>query len=134
MAAGATEVDVPAATAVVTEGQPADAFYVILAGDLSVTSTGERGGQPAFVRSLHAGGSFGEIGLIEGIPRTATVTTTTEARLLRIGAEQFLSSLTASSSGIGALREGIRPLLARTHPSLTADQPDLGDEEISRLP
>ncbi|HET6625340.1 MAG TPA: cyclic nucleotide-binding domain-containing protein [Nocardioidaceae bacterium] len=88
------------------------------------TSTGEAGEEPVFLRTLHNGDSFGEIGLIEAIPRTATVTTTTDSQLLRIGAEQFLSALTATPSGLGALREGIRPQLARTHPSL-ADNIDL---------
>ena len=120
MARGAAEVDVPAGIAVVVQGEPADAFYVVMAGELSVRSTGEVGGPPVFLRTLRAGDSFGEIGLIEAIPRTASVTTTAETKLLRIGADEFLSALTASPSGIGGLRAGIRPLLERTHPSLAA--------------
>ncbi len=121
MARGAAEVDVPDGIAVVVQGEPADAFYVVMAGELSVRSTGEVGGPPVFLRTLRAGDSFGEIGLIEAIPRTASVTTTADAKLLRIGADEFLSALTASPSGIGGLRAGIRPLLERTHPSLAAN-------------
>ena len=121
MARGAAEFDVPARSTVVVQGEPADAFYVILAGELSVSSTGERAGPPVFLRTLQAGDWFGEIGLIEGIPRTASVTTTADSKLLRIGADEFLSALTASPSGIGALRAGVRPLLERTHPGLAAE-------------
>lgn len=118
MAGSATEVDIPAGTAVVREGEEADAFYVIVSGELQVTSAGELGAEPVFLRTLAAGGWFGEIGLLEGIPRTATVTATTDVRVLRIPAESFLSALTAAPTGFGALREGATRRLARTHPSL----------------
>ncbi|HEY8729668.1 MAG TPA: MFS transporter, partial [Acidothermaceae bacterium] len=67
LAADVVEVQVVAGTNVVTQHDPSDAFFVVLAGDLDVF-VGDR-----LVNDLHAGDWFGEIGLLEGLPRTATV-------------------------------------------------------------
>jgi len=73
LAANLEERAVPAGTAVVTEGEEADAFYLVRSGNLAVLSAGERGGPLARVNTLGPGDYFGEIGLLERIPRTATV-------------------------------------------------------------
>jgi CRP-like cAMP-binding protein len=62
------------------------------------------------------GSYFGEIGLLEGIPRTATVTAVEECRCYRIEGEEFLQALTATPPA-PALMEGMRSRLALTHPS-----------------
>ena len=62
----AREVDFENGTAVVTEGEPGDAFYLVLDGIIRVS----QGGTP--VRDLGAGDFIGEIALIDGRPRTAT--------------------------------------------------------------
>ena len=112
MAATATEMDVPAGTAVVTEGEPADAFYVIESGAMTVHSRGEAAvGRD--LPALGAGDYFGEIGLIEHIPRTATVVASQASRVLRIEGEDFLAALTAASAS-GSLLEGARLRLSRT--------------------
>ena len=54
---------------VVAEGEPADAFYVVASGRMAVTSA-----SGVDVPDLDVGDYFGEIGLLERIPRTATVT------------------------------------------------------------
>jgi CRP-like cAMP-binding protein len=43
-----------------------------------------------------APGYAGELGLLHGIPRTATVTTSRESTLLRIAGQDFLSALQVS--------------------------------------
>ena len=62
----AHEVDFEDGTAVVTEGEPGDAFYLVLDGVVRVTLGGTR------VRDLGAGDFICEIALIDGRPRTAT--------------------------------------------------------------
>jgi hypothetical protein len=86
LAADVTELEVPAGTTVIAERDPADAFYVVLSGDLDVTVDGRH------VNDLHAGDWFGEIGLLEELPRTATVRTVMPCVLYRIGGNAFLDA------------------------------------------
>ena len=66
-------------------------------------------------RRWAAGRVFGEIGLLERIPRTATVTSTAPSSLLRIDGAAFLESLVDAPAST-AMLEGARSRLARTHP------------------
>ena len=65
---------------------------------------------------MEPGSYFGEIGLLEGIPRTATVTAAEDCELLRIAGDDFLESLTTTPAS-GTLVDSARLRLARTHPS-----------------
>lgn len=58
----------PSGSALVRQGDPGDSFIVIVTGRATV----DRGGQP--IRELSGGDFLGEISLIDGGPRTATVT------------------------------------------------------------
>jgi predicted MFS family arabinose efflux permease len=116
LARAATEVDVPAGTAIIREGDDADALYVLVAGRVDVTARGEAGAEERALRTMEAGSWFGEIGLLERIPRTATVTAAQDCSLLRIEGDAFLEALTAAPP-TGTLIEDARTRLARTHPS-----------------
>ena len=109
MASTATEIEVPAGAAVVTEGEDADAFYVIESGAMTVRSNDA----PLDIPELRAGDYFGEIGLLERIPRTATVIASEPSTVLRIEGEDFLNALTSASAS-SSLLEGARTRLART--------------------
>jgi CRP-like cAMP-binding protein len=65
---------------------------------------------------MGTGDYFGEIGLIEQIPRTATVTALTDTTLLRIDGSKLLAALTESTPS-SAVLDGARMRLGRTHPS-----------------
>ena len=114
LAGQAEEVTVPAGTPVVTQGEVADAFYVIESGELSVRSTGEDG-VARELPDMGPGVGFGEIGLIEAIPRTATVAARTDATLLKVSGQAFLAALTEASPS-AALLDGASVRLGRTHP------------------
>jgi MFS transporter/cyclic nucleotide-binding protein len=116
LAAAAGPIAVRAGTAIVTEGEAADALYVITAGAFDVTSRGEGGDEPRHIRTMGPGSLFGEIGVLEGIPRTATVTAAGEGELLRISGAAFLEALTEAPQ-TGPLVEDARSRLARTHPT-----------------
>ena len=79
----AREVEQPAGTILMLEGEPGDAFYVLVSGTIRV----ERAG--GTVRSMSAGGFLGEIALLESGARTATATCVDDCRLLVIRHHEF---------------------------------------------
>lgn len=85
----ATWITVPPGTVVIHEGDPGDRFYVLGSGAVRVTR-GER-----HLRDLErVGEGFGEIALLRGVPRTATVTALVETSLLVLERAAFLSAVT----------------------------------------
>lgn len=81
------ELDADAGQDVITQGDVGDRFYLIEAGRVEV-----------FENQVHrrfqaAGESFGEIALLRGEPRTATVRTTEPTRLLALDADHFIDAV-----------------------------------------
>jgi ABC-type bacteriocin/lantibiotic exporter with double-glycine peptidase domain/CRP-like cAMP-binding protein len=76
-------VNVAAGEVVVTEGSASDSVYVVVDGRLPVT----RGAAGAVIGVLRSGDFFGELGVLESAPRSATVTAETDAELLRVDAD-----------------------------------------------
>ncbi len=89
---------VTAGTAVVRQGEPADRFYLILDGRFDVHRADSRG-RKRRLRELGENQVFGEIGLLSNVPRTATVTAVTDARLLELDGPDFLE-LVAGGPGV----------------------------------
>jgi putative ABC transport system ATP-binding protein len=58
--------------AIITQGAPADRFFIITKGQVNILLS-HPGGQETVVDTLAAGQYFGEIGLLRGGTRTATV-------------------------------------------------------------
>jgi MFS family permease len=96
----AERVAVPAGTTVIRQGDPADRFYVILDGSFAVDQAEAPGTAPVRLRKMGPDEVFGEIGLLTGAPRSATVTALTDAGLLALGAKDFLD-LVASAAEVG---------------------------------
>jgi hypothetical protein len=113
----ATEVEFGSAQPIVREGYPGDALYVLEEGEVEVTATGERGGPSRRIRTMRAPAYFGEIGVLERIPRTATVTAMTPCRCLRIDGPSLLEAL-SNAPASSSLMENTRARLAVTHPSV----------------
>lgn len=78
----------PAKSSLVRVGTPADAFYVVLSGNARVDVPG----RPV---ALAAGDFFGEMALVDGEPRAATVTAVTDVLVLMIARAKFLKLLEA---------------------------------------
>jgi CRP-like cAMP-binding protein len=68
---------------VVQKGAPADSVYVILSGSAKARA------KPA-ARTLRTGDYFGELGLLDGVPRSATVVATDELHVMRLPGASFL--------------------------------------------
>jgi hypothetical protein len=90
---------VPAGIDVIREGDHGDRFYVIADGELDIV----RDGRLAATR--RRGEGFGEIALMYDVPRTATVTTRTDAQLYALDAEVFLVAVTGHTSSQRAARD-----------------------------
>jgi CRP-like cAMP-binding protein len=83
----ADELTLPEGRNLTKEGATGKEFVIIVEGFAEVRRKGRK------VNVLRSGDFLGEISLITGVPRTATVTTTTPARLLIITAPAFRSLL-----------------------------------------
>jgi MFS family permease len=106
-------VAVPAGTAVIREGDPGDEFYIVEQGAVRVTVGGIPGAP------IHAGGFFGEIALLHDVPRTATVTATTDCVLLALEREQFLAVVTGHADSAAAADLVAARRLAALRPAVT---------------
>jgi CRP/FNR family transcriptional regulator, cyclic AMP receptor protein len=79
----AAELALPAGRDLTTEGAAGREFVVLVEGSADVRRHGRR------IASLGSGDFLGEISLVTGKPRIATVTTTAPSRLLVITADDF---------------------------------------------
>ena len=98
--------------------QTADALYVLVDGEVDVTARGE-GSRARHLRTMGPRSYFGEIGLLRGVPRTATVRTTEPSTLLRISADDFRAALESGAASSSMLQVA-SSRLARSHPRLAA--------------
>jgi CRP-like cAMP-binding protein len=87
------------------EGEPGDRFFVIKLGDADVTIGGKR------VRKLAGGGFFGEISLLDSLPRTATVTAKTPMVMYAVEADDFARFLDENPSVTNKMLKAVSELL-----------------------
>ena len=83
---------------VIRQGDVADRFYLVDTGSYRVTKA-QGDTEPAVVNELGPGDVFGEIGLLRDVPRTATVTASSDGVLYALGADAF-AELVSSGPGL----------------------------------
>ena len=79
------DIEVETGEMLIEEGRVARQSFVIMSGDAAVTRGGER------LATLRAGDFFGEMALVDGSLRSATVTATTPMRILVLDPRSFWS-------------------------------------------
>ena len=109
------EVEVEAGRTLITQGKPGDTFYLLLAGEATVEVDGRQ--RPP----LKAGSFFGEISILDRGPATATVVTTTPARLMVMSHAQFRDAIRANEHLLAQVMSVMATRLRRD--SLDRDHP-----------
>ena len=99
-------VQVAAGVTIISEGEQGDCFYVIADGQVKVSKKGKE------VATLKRGDGFGEIALLEGVPRTATVVADTDLELFSLEKEPFVLALTGHAAVARAAGDMVSQRLA----------------------
>jgi putative peptide zinc metalloprotease protein len=87
-----------AGAVVVREGDAGDGYYIVRDGEAEVTAGG------AVLRRLRRGDGFGELALLFGVPRTATVTAVTDLVLASLPRDDFARLVRGSGETLGEFR------------------------------
>jgi CRP-like cAMP-binding protein len=98
------EQPVAAGEAVIRQGEPADKFYVITKGTFAVTQTDTVTGESRRLRTLGPDQVFGELGLLNEAPRSATITAESDGIVLAMQARDFLALVGAEGPLRGRLQ------------------------------
>jgi hypothetical protein len=111
---GVTLVRFTAGDTIVREGDAGDSMYVIRSGEVEVTAHATSAHE-VHLRTMRRPAFFGEIALITGKPRSATVRAQTDAELLRISRKAFIQLIRSDPRAAAKMRE-IVSLRNRAHP------------------
>ena len=117
LARGLESVEVPAGSAVVTQGEIGDRYYVIESGEADVLGDGR------IVATLGPGQGFGEIALLRSTRRTATVVARSSLMLRALGSERFISAVLGYTPSAQAATAGVDQQLDRYAPNEPLDGP-----------
>ncbi len=101
-----------AGATIVKQGVIGDSFYVVLTGQCKVVANGRT------IHRLMPGDHFGEISLLDGGERSASVVAETPMTLLEITQKQFLGMLSKDPEITVALLAGIARAVRRMDRSL----------------
>ncbi len=133
------------------EGEPGDSLYIVSEGTFGVFVGGAGDDRKLWVATLRPGGCFGEMALLTGEPRSASVIADGEGELLRLDQERFTDllrrdpsiglALSASLSrrlhgALRSIREGDELVRRQTESRLAQMPPDARERvlEASILP
>jgi MFS family permease len=110
LAAGLTREELPAGGSVFEQGDDGEDFYVIETGHADVVGDGE------LIRRLGPGDGFGEIALLRGCRRTASVRATTALTICVLSRMVFITAMTGYAPSAHASEEVIAEHLSRFAP------------------
>jgi CRP-like cAMP-binding protein len=107
-------------------------MFVIMSGRVEVTAR-QADAPPVRLATLQAGDYFGEMTLMTGAPRSATVTAVAETRLLEIGKESFRQMLAAQPGLVDQLGAALQQRLSERDQAMAgADRTEPESQDIFR--
>jgi cytochrome P450/CRP-like cAMP-binding protein len=115
---------------IIAEGAPADAMYILSAGTVSVIKTGVDQ-KSRVVATLKSGDYFGEIGLLQDVPRTASVKAETPVEAIVLDKETFIELVTATDMTSEEIAGVMRQRIVST--ALAASLPKLSLAHVSEI-
>lgn len=100
--AGAKVETLRAGQVLIKEGDAGDDIFIIRSGSMVVEKS--LGGKPVFLSYVPAGSYVGEMGVIDGSPRSATVRAAVKSDVIRLAGEPFRALLAAKPQLLDKLR------------------------------
>jgi CRP/FNR family cyclic AMP-dependent transcriptional regulator len=94
---------------IIKQGEPGAGLFVIMDGSVEVTMQPQPGEPEIKVNTLSNGDFFGEMALIDGYPRNATITALSNTKVVELGRWVFLDAMRREPT-IGAI---LVPILTR---------------------
>jgi CRP-like cAMP-binding protein len=117
---------------VIRQGDTGDSMFVVIEGQVEVTVTQADAG-PVRLAVMSPGDYFGEMSLMTGAPRVATVTALVETRLTEVGKEAFRGILSSQPDLVDTLGDALRQRLAgRAEAIADAGRPAPESQDIFR--
>jgi CRP/FNR family cyclic AMP-dependent transcriptional regulator len=116
------------------EGSVGDGWWMILGGEVSVTKE-MPSGPPHVLSHLETGDCFGEMSLLDGAPRMATLYALKDSQLARLSREAFLQMLRDREMPAIKLLWAMSTVLCRRQRELTlvlSDLVEVTDEDTVR--
>jgi CRP/FNR family cyclic AMP-dependent transcriptional regulator len=101
-----TRKSAPRSTTIMASGDPTDSLYIVLSGRLKVMMSDSEG-KEVILSILGPGEFFGEMGLIDDEPRSATVITIEPCELLSLAKRDFKKSLAENFEMTMAVMRGL---------------------------
>jgi len=103
--------------AVFFQGEPSDSLYMLLKGSVKVTCASEEGAEK-IVDILGPGEIFGELAMLDGHPRSATVTTCEPTEMASISRKDFRNFASSRPEILWKLMESLCERIRKTSGSM----------------
>jgi CRP-like cAMP-binding protein len=94
LASLATRRSYPKGAVIFAQGQPGDALFGVIAGQVRISASGTAG-QEVFLNIMEPGDAFGEVAVMDGLPRTAGASALEDTAVIVIKRSDFLRLLEA---------------------------------------
>jgi CRP-like cAMP-binding protein len=107
----------PAGARVFDAGDPGTTLYVIVSGRVSIT-TREAGGKEITLAELGPGEVFGDLALLDGLPRSAAVVATSETDCVTLHRDDFLELVESEPAAVRAVLRSLAGVIRHMNSKL----------------